>query len=112
VYLIAILLELNRAPFDLSEGESELVSGYNVEYMRAGFVLFFLKEYGSLIFFRVLTSSLYFDGSLFAIYCVVTLLLYIRSCFPRIRYDMVIGLFWFILLPVCINLLYVSIVLS
>lgn len=67
-YLIAILLELNRAPFDLSEAESELVSGYNVEYMSAGFVLFFLKEYGSLIFFRVLISSLYFYGSLLVIF--------------------------------------------
>jgi NADH-quinone oxidoreductase subunit H len=62
MFLVSILAETNRAPFDLPEAESELVSGYNVEYASAGFALFFLAEYGSMILMSAFTSLIFFGG--------------------------------------------------
>jgi len=62
MFLISILAETNRAPFDLPEAESELVSGFNVEYSSMGFALFFLAEYGSIIAMSCLTVLLFFGG--------------------------------------------------
>lgn len=104
-FLIIIIAELNRAPFDFSEGESELVSGYNVEFASVAFVLLFLREYGSLIFFSVLSSVIFFNFSIFISFFVFSLLIFIRSSFPRYRYDLMIRLFWFKLLPISLILL-------
>lgn len=82
-----ILVEIHRAPFDFAEGESELVSGFNVEYSGVYFVLFFLGEYGRLIFFRFMVSLFYFNKSLFICLFTKSLLLFVRSCYPRIRFD-------------------------
>jgi len=65
IFLISILAETNRAPFDLPEAESELVSGFNVEYSSMGFALFFLAEYGSIIAMSLLTILLFVGGWLF-----------------------------------------------
>lgn len=92
-FLIIIIAELNRAPFDFSEGESELVRGYNVEFARVAFVLLFLREYGSLIFFRVLSSVIFFNFSVVISFFVFTLIIFIRRAYPRYRYDIIIGLF-------------------
>jgi NADH-ubiquinone oxidoreductase chain 1 len=92
-FLIMIIAELNRAPFDFSEGESELVSGYNVEFARVAFVLLFLSEYGSLIFFSVLSSAIFFDFSIFISFLVFSVLIFIRRSYPRYRYDLMIRLF-------------------
>jgi NADH-quinone oxidoreductase subunit H len=62
MFLISILAETNRAPFDLSEAESELVSGYNVEYASMGFALFFLAEYSSMILMSALTVVIFMGG--------------------------------------------------
>jgi NADH-quinone oxidoreductase subunit H len=62
LFLISILAETNRAPFDLPEAESELVSGYNVEYASMGFALFFLAEYSSMILMSSLTTVLFLGG--------------------------------------------------
>ena len=62
MFLVSILAETNRAPFDLPEAESELVSGYNVEYASMGFALFFLAEYSSMILMSALTTIIFIGG--------------------------------------------------
>nr|ABJ99586.1 NADH dehydrogenase subunit 1 [Pristionchus pacificus] len=104
-FLIMIIAELNRAPFDFSEGESELVSGYNVEFASVAFVLLFLSEYGSLIFFSVLSSVMFFNFFIICSFLIFSLLIFIRSSYPRYRYDMMMSLFWFKLLPISLILL-------
>lgn len=99
-FLIIIIAELNRAPFDFSEGERELVSGYNVEFASVAFVLLFLSEYGRLIFFSVLSSVIFFNFSIFISFVIFSILIFIRSSYPRYRYDLIISLFWFKLLPI------------
>nr|BAV78664.1 NADH dehydrogenase subunit 1 [Steinernema kushidai] len=99
-FLLMIIAELNRAPFDFAEGESELVSGYNVEFASVAFVLLFLSEYGSLIFFSTLSSVLFFNFSFIMIFVIFSILIFIRSSYPRYRYDFMMSFFWFKLLPV------------
>jgi len=96
VLLVVILAETNRSPFDFAEGESELVSGYNVEYSGRGFVLLFLSEYLSILFMSYLTGTLTTDGSyFFTIVLVVGLaffFIWCRGTLPRFRYDQLISL--------------------
>nr|YP_010618326.1 NADH dehydrogenase subunit 1 [Camallanus lacustris]WAX01716.1 NADH dehydrogenase subunit 1 [Camallanus lacustris] len=86
-FFIMVLSELGRAPFDFAEGESELVSGYNVEYSGVPFVLLFLSEYGSLLFYSCLISVFFFFSSLFFVFFVFSLMIFVRSSYPRYRYD-------------------------
>nr|YP_003433935.1 NADH dehydrogenase subunit 1 [Syngamus trachea]ACX85183.1 NADH dehydrogenase subunit 1 [Syngamus trachea] len=99
-FLVMVIAELNRAPFDFAEGESELVSGYNVEYGSVSFVLLFLSEYGSLIFFSILSSVLFFKISLLMGFYFLSIMIFVRSSYPRFRYDMMMNMFWFKFLPV------------
>lgn len=82
-----MLIERNRAPFDLLEGERELIRGFNIEMGRLMFVFLFLSEYGILILMSVITELVIIGQiSLFSVLVVSSLLL-LRRCFPRVRYD-------------------------
>nr|BAV82678.1 NADH dehydrogenase subunit 1 [Cylicostephanus goldi] len=110
-FLVMIIAELNRAPFDFAEGESELVSGYNVEYASVAFVLLFLSEYGSLIFFSVMSSMLFFKFSMVVSFVVFSIIVFIRSSYPRFRYDKMMTMFWFKFLPISLIFLFYFFVL-
>lgn len=112
-FLLLVLVELGRAPFDLLEGERELVSGYNVEYGGIFFVFLFLREYGLLLGFRVIFRRLLIGWDIFVtipfVIIFVIFFLLCRRAFPRIRYDSVMSLFWFWVLPLgmhCVFLVY------
>lgn len=90
--------ELNRTPFDFAEGESELVSGFNVEYGSVKFAIIFIAEYGIIYFFRVLSAYLFFTPrfsrgrSLFVGFLLIGCVLWLRATLPRFRYDLLISL--------------------
>nr|ARB49460.1 NADH dehydrogenase subunit 1 [Prionailurus bengalensis] len=117
MWFISTLAETNRAPFDLTEGESELVSGFNVEYAAGPFALFFLAEYANIIMMNILTTILFFGAfhnpympELYtANFTVKTLLLtttflWIRASYPRFRYDQLMHLLWKNFLPLTLAL--------
>jgi NADH-quinone oxidoreductase subunit H len=103
LWLMFLLVELGRAPFDFPECERELVSGYHLEYGGPLFVVIFLREYGFLLFFSSLFSQMFLGWSgapCFVFYLLLTFCVFLRSCLPRYRYDALMGLFWQVLLPV------------
>nr|AAL10109.1 NADH dehydrogenase subunit 1 [Varanus prasinus] len=126
MWFISTLAETNRAPFDLTEGESELVSGYNVEYAGGPFALFFLAEYASIISMNLLTCILFINPGpnqhpeLFLINLITktTILtlsfLWIRASYPRFRYDQLMHLLWkqFLPLTMALCLMHVSLSIS
>ena len=116
VYFIAGLAETNRHPFDVVEGESEIVAGHMIEYSGMAFAMFFLAEYANMILVSILTVTLFLGGWLspFAAldfipgwiwlglktFVVVTMFLWVRASFPRFRYDQIMRLGWKIFIPV------------
>lgn len=90
--MLSCIAECNRAPFDFAEGESELVSGFNVEYRRGLFALIFVAEYGIVIYFSLLSGLLFSDKQGFIlIFCfILMVILFIRAVLPRFRYDKLI----------------------
>jgi len=96
VLFLVVLAESNRSPFDFAEGESELVSGFNVEYSGPGFVVLFLSEYLSILFLSFLTGSLSRDSSyflsLFLGLCFGFTFIWVRGTLPRFRYDQLMAL--------------------
>lgn len=103
------LAEVNRRPFDFAEGESELVSGFNVEFMGGWFALIFLSEYLNIIILRILTTLLFFSLSstlsLTTLILISVLLLWVRGRYPRFRYDILMHIRWKIFLPLTLFIL-------
>ncbi len=116
VYLIAGVAETNRAPFDVAEGESEIVAGFHVEYSGMAFAVFFLAEYANMILVATLAGLLFLGGWLspvpflpdgivwlfFKIGFVLFLFLWFRATFPRYRYDQIMRLGWKVFIPITI----------
>nr|YP_011035815.1 NADH dehydrogenase subunit 1 [Plaxiphora tricolor]WRI60245.1 NADH dehydrogenase subunit 1 [Plaxiphora tricolor] len=115
VWVTISIAETNRAPFDFAEGESELVSGFNIEYGSGSFALLFLAEYGSILFMSMLTTVLFFGSmsesflepfffwlksSFFSF-----LFIWVRGSFPRLRYDLLMKLTWLSFLPISLLIL-------
>ena len=99
IWFITRLAETNRAPFDLAEGESELVSGFNIEYGGGEFAFLFIAEYGRIMLMSMFTRVFFVKGflgmlGLLKFLFFVFLFLWIRGSFPRIRYDVLIALTW------------------
>ncbi len=120
VYFIAGVAETNRAPFDVSEGESEIVAGFHVEYSGMAFAVFFLAEYANMILIAALTATLFMGGwyspfhgvpvigepniawLLAKIAFFLFLFLWFRATFPRYRYDQIMRLGWKVFIPITI----------
>jgi NADH-quinone oxidoreductase subunit H len=117
VYFIAGVAETNRAPFDVAEGESEIVAGFHVEYSGMAFAIFFLAEYANMILISALAATLFLGGWLspfeglpwlgepslfwfvFKIAFFLFLFLWFRATFPRYRYDQIMRLGWKVFIP-------------
>ena len=113
-WLVSCLAETNRTPFDFSEGESELVSGFNVEYGSGGFAVIFIAEYARIYFLRILSAFIIFGSNSreikrsFFIVILIFFWIWRRSTLPRFRYDFLINLAWKRILPLVLGLLEVS----
>jgi NADH-quinone oxidoreductase subunit H len=116
VYLISGVAETNRAPFDVAEGESEIVAGFHVEYSGMAFAVFFLAEYANMILIATLTTLMFLGGWLspftflpdgflwwaLKVAFVLFLFLWFRATFPRYRYDQIMRLGWKVFIPITI----------
>nr|WKU83972.1 NADH dehydrogenase subunit 1 [Habromyia sp. 'wygodzinskyi'] len=111
IWLTISLAETNRTPFDFAEGESELVSGFNVEYSSGGFALIFLSEYASILFMSMLFSLIFLGGDVFSFMFYLKLMfisfmfIWVRGTLPRFRYDKLMYLAWKSFLPFSLNYL-------
>lgn len=124
VYLVSGVAETNRAPFDVAEGESEIVAGFHVEYSGMAFAVFFLAEYANMILIATLTALLFFGGwlspfpqawvdgvfplddgfhwLLVKVFFFMFVFLWLRATFPRYRYDQIMRLGWKVFIPITI----------
>nr|QHF17968.1 NADH dehydrogenase subunit 1 [Littoraria sinensis] len=116
IWFVTCVAETNRAPFDFAEGESELVSGFNIEYGSAGFALIFLAEYANILVMSLFSAILFFGGSqtffinsdilfMLKILFFAFLFIWVRGSYPRFRYDLLMGLTWKGFLPAALSFL-------
>nr|YP_010028963.1 NADH dehydrogenase subunit 1 [Tanyptera hebeiensis]QOU09745.1 NADH dehydrogenase subunit 1 [Tanyptera hebeiensis] len=111
VWGASMLAETNRTPFDFAEGESELVSGFNVEYSSGGFALIFLAEYASILFMSMLFVVIFMGCDIYSLFFYIKLMLisflfiWVRGTLPRFRYDKLMYLAWKSFLPFSLNYL-------
>nr|YP_010400273.1 NADH dehydrogenase subunit 1 [Tenguella musiva]UQS75972.1 NADH dehydrogenase subunit 1 [Tenguella musiva] len=116
VWFVTCVAETNRAPFDFAEGESELVSGFNIEYGAAGFALIFLAEYANILVMSLFSAVLFFGGSSMILFesdvmfmvkvlFFAFLFIWVRGSYPRFRYDLLMGLTWKGFLPASLSFL-------
>nr|APX40316.1 NADH dehydrogenase subunit 1 [Phratora vulgatissima] len=112
MWLVSSLAETNRTPFDFAEGESELVSGFNVEYSSGGFAMIFLAEYGNILFMSMMCCFLFLGGNLlsYLFFMKLTFMsflwVWVRGTLPRFRYDKLMYLAWKSYLPIALNYLF------
>nr|ANJ70694.1 NADH dehydrogenase subunit 1 [Uloma sp. BMNH 1425257] len=112
MWVISGLAETNRTPFDFAEGESELVSGFNVEYSSGSFAMIFLAEYASILFMSMICVILFLGGDLnsFSFFLKLVLIsflwIWVRGTLPRFRYDKLMYLAWKSFLPCSLNYLF------
>nr|AZQ21935.1 NADH dehydrogenase subunit 1 [Arcoscalpellum epeeum] len=111
VWIVSCLAEMNRTPFDFAEGESELVSGFNVEYSSGGFALLFLGEYAMILFMSSLMVALFLGSLLNFIFFLkvgsfIFLVIWLRGTLPRYRYDKLMNLAWKSILPFTLHFLF------
>nr|QNP09687.1 NADH dehydrogenase subunit 1 [Ochthebius sp. IBE<ESP> AV177] len=112
IWIVSSLAETNRTPFDFAEGESELVSGFNVEYSGGGFALLFLAEYSSILFMSMLCCILFLGANFFSFLFFLKLgfmsflWIWVRGTLPRFRYDKLMYLAWKSFLPLSLNYLF------
>lgn len=106
ILMISFLAEINRSPFDFSEGESELVSGFNIEFRSLSFIFIFISEYIRIIFIGLLFCEIFFGFIFIKFYLNILILIFIffviwlRGFLPRFRYDKLIYLIWKLILPI------------
>nr|YP_010960392.1 NADH dehydrogenase subunit 1 [Malacocephalus laevis]WNH37756.1 NADH dehydrogenase subunit 1 [Malacocephalus laevis] len=124
MWFVSTLAETNRAPFDLTEGESELVSGFNVEYAAGPFALFFLAEYANILLMNTMSAVMFLGSSpplpteMITILLMVkaaflsSLFLWVRASYPRFRYDQLMHLTWKNFLPMALALILWHLALS
>ncbi|MGH8996811.1 MAG: complex I subunit 1/NuoH family protein, partial [Acidimicrobiales bacterium] len=122
IFLVAATAELNRPPFDLVEGESELVGGFHTEYSSVRFALFYLAEFMNVITWSAIMVTLFFggpDGPIFhvpvlvwlmpigwfaaKVFCFLFLYVWLRATLPRFRYDQLMSLGWKVMIPVSLG---------
>nr|QFG38899.1 NADH dehydrogenase subunit 1 [Colus islandicus] len=123
VWFVTCIAETNRAPFDFAEGESELVSGFNIEYGAAGFALIFLAEYANILVMSLFSALLFFGGSslvvmesdlgfMLKVLFFAFLFIWVRGSYPRFRYDLLMSLTWKGFLPASLSFLLLIAVLA
>lgn len=109
LWFLLSIMETNRAPFDLLEGERELIRGFNIEIGRVLFVYLFLTEYGIIIIIALIASFGVLTLESWLAFLICLLILIRRSCYPRMRYDILIGLIWQRILPISLVGFFISV---